>query len=239
MTNDAPQYYAEAIGWDLDRSRLLRLSARRAWVVAMVSCGLALLLAVGLATVIPLKHVEPFVVRVDAASGFVDIVPMYAGKADLPESITRHLVMEYVVQRERYVPAIAEVDYEQVGAYQTAAMNQAWSAEWARTNPQSPLNRHADGSHVSVAVQSISFLKHNAGSSDVIQVRFTTETERGVGGPADVAQFVATLAAAYGPPSADVRMRALNPLGFKVIEYRREPETPGHEPETRLGGGGP
>ena len=238
MNKDAPLYYAEAIGWDLDRSRLLRVSARRAWVVAMMACGLALLLGVALVTVMPLKHVEPFVVRVDAASGLVDVVPIYAGTADLPESITRHLVMEYVAQRERYVPAIAEVDYEQIGAYQTAAMNQAWSADWARTNPDSPLNRHADGSHVRAAVQSVSFLKHNARSSDVIQVRFTTETEHGVGGPVDVAHYVATLAAAYGPPSADVRMRALNPLGFKVIEYRREPETPGHEPEVRLGGGG-
>lgn len=239
MNKDVAQYYAEAAGWDLDRSQSLRASARRAWTVAMMASGLALLLGAALATVIPLKHVEPFLVRVDGASGFVDVVPMYTGTADLPESITRHLVMEYVAQRERYVPAIAEVDYEQVGAYQTASMNQAWSAEWARTNPDSPLNRHADGSHVSVTVQSISFLKHNTRSGDLIQVRFTAETGRGDRDSVNVANYVATLAAAYGPPSADVRMRALNPLGFKVIEYRREPETPGNEPQTRPGGGGP
>jgi type IV secretion system protein VirB8 len=40
---------------------------------------------------------------------------------------------------------------------------------------------------------------------------------------------VATLKYAYGEPAKDDRLRAANPLGFKVLEYRREPEivTPG------------
>ena len=243
MDSDAQQYYAEATRWDVDRCQLLRQAARRAWLAALTSCGLALLLGAALLTLVPLKQVEPFVVRVDAAAGMVDVVPIYTATAALPESITRHLVMEYVTQRERYVPAIAEVDYDQVGAYQTAAMNQAWAAAWERANPDSPLNRYSDGSHVSVSVHSISFLKHNAASGDVIQVRFTTDTKRGAGGTTDAAHFVATLASTYGPPSGDVRLRALNPLGFKVLEYRREPESPGAEPEPRAGvttrGGGP
>jgi type IV secretion system protein VirB8 len=75
-----------------------------------------------------------------------------------------------------------------------------------------------------VQVRSISFLKRGGGNADVLQVRFTTAMQRSLGAGEEFAHFVATLQAAYGPPSTDVRLRALNPLGFKVLEYRREPE---------------
>jgi type IV secretion system protein VirB8 len=224
MDKEAKQYFAEATRWEADRSMLLRQNARRAWWTAIAATGLAGISAAALATLAPLKRVEPFVVRVDTSTGVVDVVPAYAGTADLPESVTRHLVTQYVTQRERYIPAIAESDYDQVGAYHSAAMNQQWAAAWARTSPDSPLNRYADGSHVRVQVQSISFLKRGGGNADTVQVRFLTAVQRSLGAGEEFAHFVATLQAAYGPPSADVRLRALNPLGFKVLEYRREPE---------------
>jgi type IV secretion system protein VirB8 len=224
MTKDAAEYFAEASRWELDQSKLLRQSARRAWWVALGAVTLAAISGVAVATLAPLKRVEPFIIRVDTSTGVVDVVPTYAGTADLPQSVTRHLVTEYVVQRERYVPAIAESDYEQIGAYHTAAMNQQWAAAWSRMNSESPLNRYAGGSRVRVQVQAVSFLKQGQGSAPVLQVRFLTATQQSTGAAEEVALFVATLQVAYGPPSADVRLRALNPLGFKVLEYRREPE---------------
>jgi len=37
----------------------------------------------------PLKRVEPFVIRVDDTSGLVDVVPVFVGRADMPEAVTR------------------------------------------------------------------------------------------------------------------------------------------------------
>ena len=48
--------------------------------------------------------------------------------------------------------------------------------------------------------------------------------QRSAGAAEELAHYVATLEAAYGPPSADVHLRALNPLGFKVLELTFEPE---------------
>jgi type IV secretion system protein VirB8 len=224
MDKEAKDYFAAASRWELDHAALVRQSARRAWWVAIVAAALAAISSAAVATLTPLKRVEPFVVRVETTTGIVDVVPTYTGTADLPESVTRHLVTQYVVQRERYIPAIAESDYEQIGAYQSAMLNQQWVAAWSRTNPESPLNRYSDGSHVRVQVQAVSFLKQGRGAADVLQVRFLTATQRSIGAGEETAHFVATLQVAYGPPSADVRLRALNPLGFKVLEYRREPE---------------
>jgi type IV secretion system protein VirB8 len=224
MTDEAEQYFAEAAGWEFDRTSTLARAARRAWAVAIVASGIAVLATTAILLLTPLKQVEPFVVRVDSSTGIVDVVPRYAGTAELPEVVTRHLVTQYVAQRERYIPAIAEVDYEEIGAYHSAAMNQAWALAWARSNPDSPLNRYSDGTHVRAQVQSVSFLKHARGGPDLLQVRFLSAVQRGSGASEELRHFVATLQVAFGPPSTDVRLRALNPLGFKVLEYRREPE---------------
>jgi type IV secretion system protein VirB8 len=89
------------------------------------------------------------------------------------------------------------------------------------------LNRYADGTHVRAEVQAVSFLKRERGAPAVVQVRFVAATQHGPGTAEDLVRYVATLVVAYGPPSGDLRLRALNPLGFKVLEYRREPEVAG------------
>lgn len=224
MTKEGEAYFAEAQRWDYDRGAALAKSARNAWIVALVSCAAAVLAIAALALLTPLKKVEPFVVRVDSSSGVVDVVPGYAGNEELPEAVVRFLVNQYVTQRERYVPAIAEADYDQIGAYHSALMNQGWAASWAKSNPESPFNRYADGTNVRAQVQSVTFLRYVRGGPDLVQVRFFSDVQRAVNAAAERSHFLATLQVAFGTPSADLRLRALNPLGFKVLEYRREPE---------------
>jgi type IV secretion system protein VirB8 len=224
MDRAEARYFDEANRWDRDRERLQQASTRRAWTVAATACGVAAMLAAAVALLTPLKRTEPYLIRVDASTGIADVVPGYAGTAELPETVIRHLVTEYVTARERYVPALAETDYEQVGAYQSAAMNQAWAAEWVRTNPQSPLNLYTDDARVIVHVRSLSFLRHDPGGSDVVQVRIGRGTRWTAGGEERVEHFVVTLTAQFVRPSDEPRLRNLNPLGFRVLEYRREPE---------------
>jgi type IV secretion system protein VirB8 len=216
-------YLEEARGWDLERARAAQAAARRAWWVAGVACLLATVAVVAVAGLTPFKTVEPFVVRVDNSTGIVDVVPRYAGEVEWPEAVTRHLLTQYVAVRERYVAALAEADYEQVGAYQTAAMNQAWAGLWNTNNAGSPLNLHRDGSTVRVQVRAISFISRANGVRDLAQVRFLRATSLGQGAER-VGHYIATVQYAYGPPSEDERLRGLNPLGFKVLEYRVEPE---------------
>jgi type IV secretion system protein VirB8 len=227
MDRPVEDYLDQASGWERDRNEQFRASARTAWIVAGCATGAALLAVGAVASLTPLKRVEPFLVRVDSSTGVVDVVPAYAGKAEFPDTVIRHLVTEYVTQRERYLPMLAETDYEATGAFHSAPMNQAWAAAWAKANPESPLNRYTGDTHVTVQVQSVTFLKQGPESMDVVQVRFQTATQRALGANPELAHYVATLKTAFGPPSADTRLRALNPLGFKVLEYRREPEVVG------------
>ncbi|TLZ24453.1 MAG: virB8 family protein, partial [Gammaproteobacteria bacterium] len=83
-------YLTEAASWDADRRAQRERSLNIAWRVATVSTVLLTLSLVTLALLMPLKRVEPFVVRVDNSTGIVDVVPVYAGKAPMPEAVTRY-----------------------------------------------------------------------------------------------------------------------------------------------------
>ncbi len=64
-----------------------------------------------------IEECRAYVIRVDNTTGIVDVVPQYAGRADLPETVTRTLLRSCVEICERFVWALAEADYEQCGAY--------------------------------------------------------------------------------------------------------------------------
>jgi type IV secretion system protein VirB8 len=219
---EVAEYLEAARAWDFDRAQAARSSARRAWWVAGVATVVAAIAVGAVAALTPLKTVEPFVIRVDNATGVVDVVPALKGPVSESQAVTRHLLTQYVITRERYAPALAESDYETVGAMQGPQLNQAWAALWNRNNAESPLNVHADGSAVRVQVTSVSFLRPGSGREDLAQVRFVRLS--GEPGTEQSRPYVATLEYAYGEPAKDDRLRAANPLGFKVLEYRREPE---------------
>ncbi len=217
------QYLRDAQGWERDLSRRAHRSARIAWSVAGVSCVVTVLAVAAVAMLTPLKTVEPYVIRVDNATGIVDVVPVYVGKSEIHEAVTRHLVNNYVTARERYFYATAETDYETVGAYNSPQLNQEWLSIWDRNNSQSPLNLYKDGTTVRAQIKAVSFLKQASGN-DLVQVRFIKAARPGGTAAEQVTHWIATIPYAYIAPSKDERTRALNPLGLRIVDYKREPE---------------
>ena len=229
-------YFKEAASWDADRAAQYRRSARFGWAIAgagwvtVVSLGAALML------LMPLKRVEPFLIRVNTTTGAVDTVPVYAGEEPLPQTVTRYFLIHYVTVCERFDLATAESDYEECGAFQTPQGNQAWYTRWNPSNPDSPLNRYKDGTTVRAEVSSVSFFRRGNGAKDLAQVRYRTVKHPAGGGAGEITDWIATVEFQYVKPPADPRAREWNPLGFKVLDYESErevlPEGP-HEPESR------
>ncbi|MGH8143673.1 MAG: virB8 family protein [Steroidobacteraceae bacterium] len=224
-------YFREAAGWDQERLASYRSSVRRAWQVAAAAGLCAVACALGLILLLPLKRVEPFLIRVDSSSGIVDVVPIYTAHEQMPQAVTRYFLSHYVLVCERFDYATAESDYEQCGAFHTAQRNQAWYALWNRTNPDSPLNLHKDGSSVSVQIESVSFFKRASGVSDLAQVRYLQIEHPASSAQGAVSHWIATVQYAYTAPSADPRLRGWNPLGFKIVNFVAEPEVLRERPE--------
>jgi len=122
-----------------------RRSERVAWWTAGGGWLCALMSAASLMLLMPLKRVDPFIVRVDNTTGVVDVVPEYSGHGEVAESVTRYLLTHYVTVCERFNFATAESDYQECGAFHSALRNQSWYALWNPASPTSPLNLYKDG----------------------------------------------------------------------------------------------
>ena len=223
-------YLTEAASWDADRVAMGKRSARIAWWVAGAGWSCALAIAVALMLLMPLQRVEPFVIRVDNATGVVDTVPVFVGQETMPEEVTRYFLDHYVTVCERFNFSTAESDYAECGAFHTAQRNQAWYAAWNKTNPQSPLNLFKDGTTVQAHVTSVSFFTRADGVTDLAQVRYF-KGQRQAGSAEEARSYwIASIRYTYAAPSTDANVRRWNPLGFKVVDFRPEPEVGGAPP---------
>ncbi len=217
-------YFQEGASWDDDRVAAAHRTARVAWRVAGAGWVCAVTGGASLLLLMPLKRVEPFVVRVDNTSGIVDVVPVYAGDTTMDQAVTRYFVTHYITICERFNFETAESDYEECGAFHAAQRNQAWSTLWNKNNPGSPLNVHKDGSTVRAQVESVSFFQRGNGASDLAQVRYVKAERQGSGAGERLTHWIATLQYVYTTVSKDPRVRRWNPLGFKIVELVSEPE---------------
>ena len=217
-------YFAEAASWDRDRVAMQRRSAIIAWWVAGAGWIASLALVAVLVILMPLKRVEPFVIRVDNASGMVDVVPVYVGHEAMPETVSRYFLSHYVTVCERFNFPTAESDYQECGAFHTPQRNQIWYAAWAKTNPNSPLNLYRDGTTVEARVTSVSFFTRSDGVTDVAQVRYVKAKRQAGSSDEQNSYFIASIRYAFASPPSEPAMRRWNPLGFKVIDFRSEPE---------------
>ncbi|HEY3730209.1 MAG TPA: VirB8/TrbF family protein [Steroidobacteraceae bacterium] len=219
-------YFREARSWDCDRVAQALRRARIAWraAAAAVICCVAAIFALTL--LLPLKQTDPYLIRVDNSTGIVDVVPLYTAQGPMDQTVTRYFLTHYVSVCERFNLSTAESDYEECGAFHGAQRNRIWYALWNSSNPRSPLNLHKDGSTVTVQVQAVSFFKRASDVNDMAQVRYLKIDRPAGGGDEHNSHWVATIQYAYATPSANPRVRRWNPLGFKLLDFVTEPESP-------------
>ncbi len=172
----------------------------------------------------PLKRVDPFVIRVDNATGIVDVVPVFAGEASMSEVVTRYLLDHYLTVCERFNFATAESDYEECASFHAPVRHQEWMTLWDRSNPNSPLNLYKDGTTLRVQVSSITFFKRSSGDGGSCPGSLHPRYAGAGNGAEQLSHWIATIQYVYATPATDPRMRRWNPLGFKIVDYRTEAE---------------
>lgn len=223
-------YLKEASTWEADKLRdALKQNQYLRWLIV----GLMVIvtsLAWAIKGLTPLKTTEPYVVRVDSSTGIVDVVPIYNGQAEVTELATRHLLTHYQTARERFYYATAETDYETVGAFNNAKLNDEWAQFWQESNSESPLVKYKDGTTITVHVKGITFLEPDSGARDTAQIRFTTEKRQGGNAAPQITHWLSTIKYAYGEPSKNDKDRGLNPMGLRITSYHKEPEVIAEQP---------
>lgn len=212
-------YLRETRTWETDKISAIEKSRKVAWQIAISSGFLAFASILAVAMLSPLKTVEPYVIRVDNSTGIVDVVTALKDeKTTYDEAMSKYFTQWYVRYREGFSMELAEDYYKSVGIMSTGLEQQKYFEFFNPKNPLSPINIYGPTAKSIITIKSTSFLKPN-----VAMVRYTKAIQRGLSAP-ELTHYAATITFKYsGAPMAE-KDRAINPLGFQVVEYRNDPD---------------
>jgi len=215
-------YFERAQSWAVNAQVSAARSRRTAWTVAGVAGGIAMLEAVALAMLLPLKSVQPITLLVDRQTGFVQALdPVQPRRVGADEALTQAFLAQYVSAREGFDRATVSADYRRVALWSAGPARGTYLAEMPAANPNSPFQRYPAGTVVSVRVKSVS--KLNDGTA---LVRFDT-LRQDLTGQVNAGQpWVAVIRYRYVDAPMQLEDRLVNPLGFQVLSYRRDAEAP-------------
>lgn len=216
---DLKAYFDEGRSWSSDRLAGAERSRRFAWLVAGTASVLAIAAVGAVATLAPLKTVEPFVVRVDRASGAVEVMSAIKDQGDLSydEAVSKHFLAQYVRAREGWLAPAAEANFRQVSIMSTPAEQQRWGDAFRSSNPLSPQVVYGSAGEALIDIRTISFI-----SPRVASVRFRRSVR--LSHQVEDSDWIATIAFTYAKAPMAEADRLRNPLGFQVTSYRADAE---------------
>lgn len=213
-------YYRAAESWAEDRYEGDRRSRRLAWIIAGAATAVALIEALALVLLIPLKQVEPYAVMVDRQTGFVQPLNLTKDQAINPDQALVHsMLAQYVTNREGFNAAALQDSYKKVALWSTGDARSQYIAAMQASNPASPLATIPRSSVVTAEVRSISPLGPNTA-----MVRFATlRTDQG-GIPIQQGVWAAVIKYRFFNAGMSADSRLVNPLGFQVMSYSKSAE---------------
>lgn len=213
-------YYAEAASWNRDRVRAVRSSQRIAWWIAGVAATIAVLEAIALVLLTPLKTVEPYTLMVDRTTGYVQALkPLDQTKVSPDAALTQSFLVQYVIARESFDIATLNANYRRIALFSAGSARSSYLQTMQVSNPQSPLVLYPRTTLIDVRVKSVSPLGQNAAL-----VRFDTVRADQGAQPQPPSSWVAVIRYRYSGEPMKLEDRFINPLGFQVIGYRKDPE---------------
>jgi type IV secretion system protein VirB8 len=215
-------YYVEADSWAHDRVDALQVSRRTAWRVAFGASLIAILEAIALVVLMPLKTVEPYTLLVDRQTGFVQALrPIDAERIAPDRALTQSFLVQYVIAREGFDIDSLQENYRKVALWSSGQARAAYVAGAQISNPESPLARYPRATIVETRVKSVSPV-----GRDVAMVRFETRRRDAGGQVGPPSAWVAVIRYRFTGEPMSIEDRFVNPLGFQVVRYQRNPEAP-------------
>lgn len=217
---DRQAYYADAASWSGDVHGSLRASRQAAWIIAAGAGLVAVLEAVALVALLPLKTVVPYTITVDRQTGYVETAQgLRPGTLSQDSAVSQAFLAQYVLGREGYDPTDLQATYRKIAIWSVGRAKDDYVRAMAAANPASPMKLYGVNSVLKPTIKSISLL-----SPTSALVRFDVE-RRDYGAPGGQREpYAAVVGFRY--TGAPMRMgdRFLNPLGFQVTSYRRDSE---------------
>jgi len=217
--NDLKEYFDRSRRWEQDELRSALRSKRLAWIVAAIA-GIGMIVSVGaVASLAPLKSIEPFIVRVDNTTGIVDTVAsLKNAPVTLDEAMSRYFIAKYITARESYSPDTARLNFDIISNMSTSPVQETYASWISGNNPDSPQRIYGTHTKVSVDITSVQLVRPGLAS---VRYKQTIQYERS----STVKYFIATVVYQLLPDAElTIQQRLINPVAFAVTEYRTDPE---------------
>ncbi|PHM51288.1 virB8 family protein [Xenorhabdus sp. KK7.4] len=232
-------YFSEAKSWDNSIAFQEKKSTRRAWGAFWAVAVIAGLEAVGIAAMMPLKTIEYSIVRVNDTTGETEVVSNLKNMDEETEMIMRrYWLAKYINHREGYHWNTREDDRQQVGMFSSYAIQKQY-ADYTnpKLNPNAPVNIYGENAEVDIKVNPAITYLNGKGNSEpekgeknkdgkkvyTALVRYTATVSRNGERPI-VTHWSATISFVYSKEPIKVDDRLINPVGFQVIDYRKDQE---------------
>ena len=217
---DVQRYLEESRGLERDYMAEVLRSRQTAWYLAIGSSSLLAVALLALLGLTPLKTNTPFVLRVDNATGHVEVLTtLQVSENSYGEVVDSYFLNQYVMNREGY-------DYNTIqNAYNTTALlsdpevQQEYYAMFEGAQARDTVLK--DRAKVIVQVRSITPTLEQ----ETAVVRFSTQTKHNNGSIEPLQNWIATIGYTYKDAVMSSTDRRINPLGFQVTSYRIDPET--------------
>ncbi|ELA09254.1 VirB8-like protein [Moraxella macacae 0408225] len=222
---------------EFEKTRYLEMEKSRilAWKVAFGACVVAVVNAIAIVGLTPLKTVQPYVIRYDNNTGATDIVGMFNGVIDekQQEISAKYFSAMYVNLLESYDWYTLQSQIDKVMLFSDSNIQQRINTKYSK--PDAPHKIYENSKRIEIKINNVSVIDEKG----LIQVRFTktlvpvdggnwSEQEQKMSPKPVVSKHIATIGYQFvNVPTVD-DVRLVNPFGYQVVSYRVDEEFGGN-----------
>lgn len=211
----------KALDFETSLAYITQKSNRVAWGVSFVAIFIAVLSVIAVLLLTPLKTVEPYVIRVNETTGMVDILTILDEKQiTSSEALDKHFITQYVKAREGYYFDMLNNDYIFVQLLSSPEVAAAYREIYSGENARDVALKN----NVKVEVKILSVVLGESSGTKTSTVRANLIINNKSNQSTIEKVLVITLSYDYFLGAIKESDRILNPLGFKVTNYRTDEE---------------
>lgn len=213
--------YEMALDFETSRSYLINKSNKRAWLVAIISLFVTVLLVIAIVVMLPLKRVDVVAVKVDK-NGFVEVVTNLQEQVmKTDEAIDKHFIARYVKTREQYYYNTLNQDYERTQMLSSKLVSDSY-IKFMTADKTGRYETLKNKFEIEAEILSIVLNDSNGTKTSTIRVQ-TKEKDLTTSNTKENIKVI-TLTYDYLPMKQNSKSRLENPLGFIVNTYRVDEE---------------
>jgi type IV secretion system protein VirB8 len=210
-----------ALDFETSRNYLISKSNQRAWLVAIISLFVTVLLVIAIVVMLPLKRVDVVAVKVDK-NGFVEIVTNLQEEVmKTDEAIDKHFIARYVKTREQYYYNTLNQDYERTQMLSSKLVSDNY-IKFMTADKTGRYETLKNKFEIEAEILSIVLNDSNGTKTSTIRVQ-TKEKDLTTSNVQENIKVI-TLTYDYLPMKQNSKSRLENPLGFVINSYRIDEE---------------